>query len=332
MRSGTVLAALILGSTFLSPPAWAEAIARAGANSGVESAAADSADNSALANEPHVSARARATELSANALSAAGAIDSCFQAGSPSPGCATVGTEISVTSYASANGNQGTLKASARASDGGHGSATAVLIDTITLASPVIDILLDLNSFTGALAQSPGQVTGSSSVFFSLFLDNRDDPNPDAPQSILLFTLEAFKDETESGFAAYLMDDPDGGTIDSGNSIPDSFHYEIDLTDPAFASLFGPIAPGFPSFYDLGEPLPLGFMLHADASCSSNCFAEARIDKTLYIELEGESANGYAYPGKQIVVDPPPTGIPEPATALLLLAGIAGLAAGARRR
>jgi PAS domain-containing protein len=46
---------------------------------------------------------------------------------------------------------------------------------------------------------------------------------------------------------------------------------------------------------------------------------------------EATLAAALANPGRQIVVDPP-TGIPEPATALMLLAGIAGLAAGTRRR
>jgi hypothetical protein len=304
-------------------------IVRASANSGIESASVDSSDDPNLANAPFVSARARATELSANSLAAAGAIDSCFQVGNPPPNCAIAGTDIRVNAYSSANGNSGTLRAAANSGDGGRGSASAALIDSIVLANPVIDIFIDVNAIGGGNAQSPGQSIGQSNILFSLFL-NTPSPNLDEPQQIFLFALEVFKDDDDSGFLAYLLDDPDH-IVDSGSSVPGSFHYEIDLSDDAFAEIFG--LPG-PGGFDLDGPLPLAFLLSTSAACfdDSNCFAQARVDNTLYIELEGTSANGYSYPGQQIIDPPPPTGIPEPATALMLLAGLAGIASGARRR
>ncbi len=327
MRSSLLMGALLLGSTIITGPAWSGAIVRASADSGYESASADSSDDPNLVSEPFVSARAHATELSASSLATAGAIDSCFQTGNPAPGCVTIGTEVQVRSYASANGNAGYLRAAANSGDGGQGSASATLIDSITLTNPVIDVFIDVNAIGGASVVSPGQSVGQSSIFFSLFLDTPS-PNLDQPQRIFLFSMEAFKDDEDSGFIAYLLDDPDN-VADSGSSIPGSFDLEIDLSDPAFAGIFG--LPG-PAGFDLDGPLPLGFMLMTSAACfdDSNCFAQARVDNTLYIALDGASANGYSYPGRS-VVGPPPTGIPAPASGLLLLSGLAALA-GLRRR
>lgn len=335
MRSGFTSAGLLLGFTFMAAPAWAEAIARASANSGSFSASANSANDPALVNEPHVSARARASDLSDSALAAAGNLNSCFQA-LPNVNCGSVGTDVLVDAFAAANGNNGLLRAGARSSGGGRGSARATLRDTVTLSSPLIDINLHLNAPNGAPQASTANSIGTSELRFRLSIDTPN-PSPDDPPDITLFAISTFRDDEGSFFSAGFGLEEDAVLLDSGTSIRESFHYEIDLTDPAFAGLFIPVTlPGgfqIPPLFDLDDPLELNFELVAEAACFSNsdCLAQARAEETLYIKIDGESGNGYSYPGQQIVVDPP-IGIPEPATALMLLAGLAGIAAGARRR
>lgn len=337
MRRGLVMTALLAATTLPTAPAWAEAIARASANSGSFSDFANSASNPALVNEPFVSARARASDLSSHALSASGALNPCFQVGSPGLGCAIVGTDVLVDAYAVANGNNGSLRAGARSIDGGRGAARATLQDSITLSSPLIDIHLHLNAPSGAPQASTAGSRGSSEITFRMFVDVPN-PGPDDPPIIPFFEISTYRDDSDSFFSTGIGPGENAIELDSGTSIPGSFHYTIDLTDPVFAGLFTPfvIAPGFPPLpplFDLNDPIPFGFELSAEAACfsASDCFAQARADDTLYVALTGLSANGYSYPGLQ-VVEPPPGAIPEPASALLLLAGLASVAAGAQRR
>jgi hypothetical protein len=116
-----------------------------------------------------------------------------------------------------------------------------------------------------------------------------------------------------------------GDLIDSRTSVPGSFHYEVDLA--RFFSF-----PGIPPANPADTPINLVFELEALADCDDAipCSAESRLENTLYIKLDGTSESGYSYLGREIV-DPPPTGIPAPASGLLVLAGLAAIAAFRRR-
>jgi hypothetical protein len=159
--------------------------------------------------------------------------------------------------------------------------------------------------------------------------DNLEDQGPTP-----IFGIEAFRRDSDEGidqgYAIYLLDSET--PIETGSSIPGSFDFEIDLSDPAFAALFTSPFPPFPAPFSLDDPNLFEFTLVARASCDDDpCSATSRLDETLYIELEGKSANGCSYLGRD-AVDPPPTGIVEPASGLMLLGGLAALAATLRGR
>lgn len=314
------------GFMSLARPAQATAVVDVSADSGLQSAGENSGDD--LAAEPYVSGRARATSDTASATVVAGPLPNC---GNGSGGCATTVNPPEAGAYAAANGLDGTLRVGAQVTDGSdaRARATATLIDTITLTSPVIDIFVDIDAFGEGDAQSPGQTQGRASLFFSMFLDTPSG-NPDDPQTIILFSFEVGADEQDAFHIAYLRDDPDGLVIDSGSSVPGFLSYSIDLSSAAFADLFEPLVPNIPPLFDLNGPLAIGFVLSAGAFCDSdNCFAQARADESLHIGLQGLSASGYSYPG--IAQEPTPDPIPEPASVFLLLAGLATLAmAGSR--
>lgn len=324
-------AACALGSTLPVSPAQALAIVHASANSGVESASSDIPQN--LEAEPHLSARARASAVSSSANVVAGPLPGC---GAPGQGCATLSNPPEAGAYASANGLNGTLKVGAQASDGGNAraSATATLIDSITLTNTAINIRLDINAFGAGNAQSPGQTQGDATLFFSMFF-NTPSPNLDDPQRVFLFAIEVSEDAADKGYFAFLRDDPDL-VVASGSSVPGNLEFTIDLADPVFADLFTGIGP-LPGQFDLAGPLPLGFALSVSADCDSdNCYSQARADESLYIKLSGTSANGYSYPGfvpgTDPGPDPDPVGVMEPGTLLALIPAVLGLALVRTRR
>lgn len=328
MRSGWAATTLLMGMTFAAEPAWSLALVRTSADAGgTFSSFVDSNQYPNLTNEPHLSALSHASELNAYSDIAAGSMSSCF---SPSPTCALAGTDRLVNSFASANGNNGRLRAGADAHmsgpiGGGNVSATAsaTLIDTITLTSPIIKISLDVTSLSTLHA-------GADASFTFLFRFADPTPNNIEDQGPTpIFAIEGFSDDTDEGYVIHLLDS--GIPIESGSSIPGLINFEADLSDPAFASLFASPFPSVPPAFDLNGPNLFEFALIARARCETDpCSASSRLDETLYIELEGSSANGYNYLGRE-AVEPPPTGIPTPASAALLLGGLLGLAAARRR-
>jgi hypothetical protein len=341
MHTKWLTAAIFLGVLGSAEPGWAAAIVQTSANAGngQPSSSLNSANNPALANEPYVSSVSHASELSASSTAAAGHVDTCFNP-PPGPNCVLAGTDRLVNTFASANGNKGTLRAGVHTyidnSLGGgftNGIARATLTDTITLTSPVIKISIDVTSF---ITKDTG---GDASFLFTMGFADPTPENLEDQGATLLFSLEGFRDETgpqlEKGFIAYLLGEPEN-VFASGSSVPGLFNFEIDLSDPAFAALFEPLFPDAPPpfnqpAFDLTGPNEWFFTLIADASCDHDpCSATSRLEETLYVELEGESQNGYNYPGRQIV--DPPNEIPEPATGLMLLGGLAALATGLRGR
>jgi PEP-CTERM motif len=339
MRRNSLAAALLAATILSTGPVWAGAIVRtsADAGNGLPSSSINSSNLPGLVNEPHVSSLSHASELSASSEAAAGTVNTCFNGGS---NCHLVGTDRYVNSFASANGNNGTLRAGVHTyvdnSLGGgftRGTATATLTDTITLTSPVIKISIDVTKF---LTNDTG---GKASFLFAMGFTDPTPENLEDQGATPLFTLEGIRDEggpqLEQGFIAYLLGEPEN-VYDSGSSVPGFFSLEIDLSDPAFAALFEPLFPDAPPpfnqpAFDLDGPNEWFFTLTAEAYCDHDpCSATSRLEETLYVELEGQSANGYNYPGRQIV--DPPNEIPEPATGAMLLGGLAALAAGLRRR
>jgi hypothetical protein len=338
MQARWLMAAALLGSVASAGPASAAAIVRTSANSGIQSSSVDTSEDPNLANAPHVSAVSHASENLASSTAVAGPLSTCFT--SVGPHCAIAVPDRFVNTFASANGNNGTLKAGVRTyidnSLGGgntQGIASARLTDTITLTNPVIKVSVDVTSF---ITNNTG---GDASFQFSMGFA---DPTPDNLEDqgpTFLFTLEGFRRETgpelETGFIAYLLGEPEN-EYDSGNSVPGFFEFEIDLSDPAFAELFEPQFPDAPPpfnqpAFDLAGPNEWFFSLTARASCDHDpCSATSRLEETLYVKLDGDSESGYSYPGR-LVVDPP-SEVPEPATGLLLLGGLAGLAASLRIR
>lgn len=322
MRRGWVAMALLTGMVFAAEPAWSLALVRTSASAtDLFTSFVDSQGHPELANAPHVSAVSHATELIRYSDIAAGGLSSCFGPTPPS-NCALAGTDRLVNSFASANGNNGQLRAGAQAQISGptgngnaRGIASATLIDTITLTSPIIKVSIDVNGF-GAL--HPG--ADASFTFLLRFAD----PTPnniedEGPTPIL--GIDGFIDDSDAGYVVHLLDSHT--VVESGSGVPGSLDFEFDLSDPAFSDLF--------TLFDLDGPNQFEFALIARASCEENpCSASSRLDETLYIGLEGTSENGYNYAGRD-AVDPPPTGIPTPATAALLLGGLLGLAAFRRR-
>ncbi len=298
-------------------PATATAIVNTSANSGPYSSSSNTPAD--IANEPFISARSKATANGASSNVATGALPSCAQPGS----CTSLASPPEAGSYASANGNTGTLKVGAQAWDGGgaRASARAGLIDTVTLTSPIIKIFVDINALGAGTNQSPGQSNGDAHIFFTMFIP----PYAGAPSDVEnknLFSFEVSKDDDGAFYSAYLLDDADN-PFETANSAPGELSFSIDLSDAAFANLIP------------NGPLDLGFMLFATAECdTSNCFSQARADESLYIQLQGSSANGYSYLGRPTGTDPDPdpdpVGVPEPMSALLLLSGLFGFA-GLRR-
>jgi hypothetical protein len=308
-------------------PATATAIVRTSANSGPESISSDTPSD--IANEPFLSSRSNAWETGASTNTVAGSLPSC----AGPQGCANAGNYPEAGSYASANGNKGTLKVGATAINGGdaQASATAGLRDTITLSNTKIGISVDINKLGGSDHPGPGQSSGSGSIFFTMTLKTGSAEN----ENLHLFSFEVSKDGNDSGYIAFLLDDPEN-EVASGNSVPGSLNFEIDLSSEAFAHLFqnqGPFPPAFP----LNGPLELSFLLSARADCnSSDCVSVARADESLYLDIDGISANGYEYVGRDGGTDPDPNpdpvGVPEPMSALLLLSGLAGYTALRRRQ
>ena len=175
-----------------------------------------------------------------------------------------------------------------------RGTVSATLIDTITLTSPVIKVSIDINGFTT-------QHTEGEADFAFVFRfadptpDNLEDQGPTP-----IFGIEAFHRDSDEGIdqgdAIYLLDSET--PIETGSSIPGSFDFEIDLSDPAFAALFTSPFPPFPVPFSLDDPNLFEFTLVARANCDDDpCSATSRLDETLYIKLEGNSANGYSYLG-----------------------------------
>jgi hypothetical protein len=325
-----LLGSVIVGGliTVAAAPATATAIVRTSANSGPESISSDTP--SAIANEPYLSSRSHATATTTSTNTVTGALPSC----AGPAGCANSGNYPEAGSYASANGNKGTLKVGAVAINGSNAraSATAGLRDTITLTNTKIGISVDIDAFGGSNHTGPGQTSGGGSLFFAMSLHVPNAP-PESTEAFILFSFEVGRDEDGKGYVAYLRDDPDNPLVIS-TSVPDVLNFEVDLSSEAFADLFAPQGP-FPPAFPLNGPLDISFMLRASADCDSDdCVSVTRADESLYINLQGDSANGYSYPGRGTGPDPDPgtdpVGVPEPMTALLLLSGLLGLA-GLRR-
>jgi PEP-CTERM motif len=321
---GKSFAAALLTATMLSTgSAWALAIVATSAGTNDFSSSIGSAQDPNLVNEPHVSARSRATELSTESNAVAGFLPTCLGQAQ----CAVVGTDAIGTAFASANGNNGTLRAGAETRihgpDAGgdvHAAAGAGLIDTIRLNSTIVEIFVDVTAF------STPHASGGTAFFFSMAMILPETPEPEDTEFVSILDVEAFRDgsQDEESFSAHVF----GELVESGTSVPGSFHFEIDL-----AQLFASPFPNIPPLNPADTPITLGFGLDVEAGCDGDpCTAESRLENTLYIKLDGQSESGYSYPGRELV-DPPPTGeIPEPASGLMLLGGLAGLAAGLRRR
>jgi hypothetical protein len=211
MRRSLAAVALLIGTTVSADQAWSEAIVRTSANSGIESSSVNTSEIPGLANEPHVSAVSHASENLANSTAAAGHLSTCFT--SVGPHCAIAVPDRFVNTFASANGNNGTLKAGVHTyidnSLGGgntQGIATAALVDTITLTSPVIKVSIDITSF---MTNNTG---GDVDLQFRFgFADPI--PHPEIGHATPLFTLEASRRETgpelEQGFIAFLLGEPE---------------------------------------------------------------------------------------------------------------------------
>jgi hypothetical protein len=138
------------------------------------------------------------------------------------------------------------------------------------------------------------QFSGDSEIRFSM--SKRTSPD----SFITYFMLDADDDWYE----IYVNDE----LVDEGSSLPSVLNYSIENL-------------GF-SFF--------GF----DAYLSAIASGEGRViaDNSVYLGINGPyiSANGFSYPG--VAIDPTPTAVPEPGTALLLLSGLSALRARQMRR
>jgi hypothetical protein len=176
MRSGWTAAALLIGTTLSAGPAWALAVVSTSAGTEIFSSSISSGQDPALLNEPFVSARSHATELSSSSNAVAGPLPPCL---GPAP-CAAFGTDGTGNAFASANGNKGTLRVGAEARINGpdHGgsvgaAATAVLADTIALNSTIVEISVDITAFN---AQQAG---GGARFRFSMGRVLPETPDPE---------------------------------------------------------------------------------------------------------------------------------------------------------
>lgn len=302
-------AVLLLGLVaWGAPDARAGAFVRADASVGSDSAY--SAGNiGAAAAGPLVHATAGAYDVTGGASWGIGGLPPC-------PACGTLLSPPQSASRAEADGSRGSLRASAFAATSlshvadAQAAGIAMLTDTITFIDPAtarIGFHLDVTHISTDLVPDDG---GSSAVFeFGAIVAGNTFP-------IYKLTLLGVPIGANRSFEGYWSPfDGSPEILSTSPSIASAYGREVDVSD--WLDALGMASLGFYAY------------LRTDVNCdgSVDCYASANLGNTGYLIVRNAiSAEGYSYLGPRLAA------VPEPASGLLLISGLAAHLALRRRR